>query len=124
MAFIFVANSMIYYGLSLNVGSLGGSIYLNNFLSGLVEMPSYAFAQVCRVLCLQYITINFQLLKSCVLELQFSVEIFGRQRTLIFLLAVAGIGCLISGFVTVSQLSCHACMMILFATFLIFFFKL
>lgn len=46
MAFIFVVNSMVYYGLSLNVGSLGGSIYLNNFLSGLVEMPSYAFAQV------------------------------------------------------------------------------
>ena len=46
MAFIFVANSMVYYGLSLNVGSLGGSIYLNSFLSGLVEMPSYAFAQV------------------------------------------------------------------------------
>ena len=46
MAFIFIANSMVYYGLSLNVGSLGGSVYLNNFLSGLVEMPSYAFAQV------------------------------------------------------------------------------
>mmetsp|Transcript_25817 Transcript_25817/g.41347 ORF Transcript_25817/g.41347 Transcript_25817/m.41347 type:complete len:87 (-) Transcript_25817:1677-1937(-) len=76
MSFIFVANSMVYYGLSLNVGSLGGSIYLNSFLSGLVEMPSYAFAQ-------------------------FSVEFFGRKRTLIFLNAIAGTGCLLSAFVTV-----------------------
>mmetsp|Transcript_31576 Transcript_31576/g.79276 ORF Transcript_31576/g.79276 Transcript_31576/m.79276 type:complete len:399 (-) Transcript_31576:107-1303(-) len=75
MSFIFVANSMVYYGLSLNVGSLGGSIYLNSFLSGLVEMPSYAFAQ-------------------------FSVEFFGRKRTLIFLNAMAGTGCLLSAFVT------------------------
>ena len=28
---------MVYYGLTLNVGSLGGSIYLNFFLSGAVE---------------------------------------------------------------------------------------
>lgn len=75
MGFIFLANSMVYYGLSLNVGSLGGSIYLNNFLSGLVEMPSYAFAQV-------------------------AVETVGRKRTLIFLLAIAGVGCLVSGLVT------------------------
>jgi hypothetical protein len=46
MAFIFMVNSMVYYGLSLNVGSLAGSIYVNSFLSGLVEFPSHAFAQV------------------------------------------------------------------------------
>ena len=46
MAFVFFVNSAVYYGLSLNVGSLGGSIYLNNILSALVEMVSYAFAQV------------------------------------------------------------------------------
>lgn len=117
MAFIFVANSMVYYGLSLNVGSLGGSIYLNNFLSGLVEMPSYAFAQVCRVLCLQHILVEFRLSKLNVIVLQFSVEILGRQRTLILLLAVAGIGCLISGFVTVSRLSRRAFITILFVAF-------
>ena len=78
MAFIFFVNSMVYYGLSLNVGSLGGSIYLNNFLSGLVEMPSYAFAQ-------------------------YAVEAMGRQRTLVLLLAIASVGCLISGFAQVRR---------------------
>ena len=75
MAFVFFVNSAVYYGLSLNVGSLGGSIYLNNILSALVEMVSYAFAQV-------------------------SVEKVGRKHTLMFLLTVAGFGCLVSGFST------------------------
>jgi len=75
MGFVFVANSIVYYGLSLNVGSLGGSIYLNSFLSGLVEMPSHAFAQV-------------------------SVTVVGRPRTLIFLLAIASAGCVLSAFAT------------------------
>ena len=75
MSFIFVANSMVYYGLSLNVGALGGSIYWNNFLSGLVDMSSYAFAQV-------------------------FVDVVGRNRTLKFCLGLAGVGCLVSGFAT------------------------
>jgi hypothetical protein len=73
MGFIFFVNSAVYYGLSLNVGSLGGSIYLNNIYSALVEMVSYAFAQV-------------------------SVEKVGRKHTLMFLLIVAGAGCFVSGF--------------------------
>ncbi|KAK3778755.1 hypothetical protein RRG08_013026 [Elysia crispata] len=36
----FVA-SMVYYGLSLNVGDLSGNIYLNFFLSAVVELVSY-----------------------------------------------------------------------------------
>jgi len=32
---------MVYYGLSLNAGSLAGDIYLNNFLNGLVEVAAY-----------------------------------------------------------------------------------
>ncbi|XP_074642119.1 organic cation transporter-like protein [Tubulanus polymorphus] len=35
--------SMVYYGLSLNAGNLGGNIFLNSFLSGLVEFPAYTF---------------------------------------------------------------------------------
>ncbi|XP_054006723.1 organic cation transporter protein [Hylaeus anthracinus] len=35
------ANSLVYYGLSLNVGNLVGNPYLMMFLSGLVELPSY-----------------------------------------------------------------------------------
>ena len=33
--------SMVYYGLSLNTGNLGGDFYLNFTLSGLVEFPAY-----------------------------------------------------------------------------------
>ena len=32
---------MVYYGLSLNTGNLGGSFYLNFTISGLVEFPAY-----------------------------------------------------------------------------------
>ncbi|KAK7105610.1 hypothetical protein V1264_016969 [Littorina saxatilis] len=39
-----VVVTMVYYGLSLNVGSLGGSIYLNNFLSSLAELIGYCVA--------------------------------------------------------------------------------
>ena len=35
------ANSIVYYGLSLNVGNLVGNPFLMLFLSGLVELPSY-----------------------------------------------------------------------------------
>ncbi|XP_043663386.1 organic cation transporter protein [Vespula pensylvanica] len=35
------ANSIVYYGLSLNSGNLVGNPYLMLFLSGLVELPSY-----------------------------------------------------------------------------------
>lgn len=33
--------SLVYYGLTLNVGDLGGSIYANLALSGLIEIPAY-----------------------------------------------------------------------------------
>ncbi|KAK7105608.1 organic cation transporter protein-like [Littorina saxatilis] len=39
-----VVVTMVYYGLSLNVGSLGGNIYLNNFLSSLAELIGYCVA--------------------------------------------------------------------------------
>ncbi len=39
----FVA-SMDYYGLSLGVSILPGSIYINMFLSGLIELPCYIMA--------------------------------------------------------------------------------
>ncbi|CAL7935731.1 unnamed protein product [Xylocopa violacea] len=35
------ANSLVYYGLSLNAGNLVGNPFLMMFLSGLVELPSY-----------------------------------------------------------------------------------
>ena len=36
--------TMVYYGLSLNVGNIGGNIYLNNFLSTLAELLGYCVA--------------------------------------------------------------------------------
>ena len=33
------ANYLIYYGMSLNVQSLAGNLYLNNALMGLVDVP-------------------------------------------------------------------------------------
>ena len=62
---------MVYYGLSLNVGSLSGSIYMNTFISGIVEFPSHGFAQVC-------------------------VDILGRQKTLFLLMGTAAVGVLSS----------------------------
>ncbi|XP_076637125.1 organic cation transporter protein [Colletes latitarsis] len=37
------ANSLVYYGLSLNAGNLVGNPFLMMFLSGLVELPAYIF---------------------------------------------------------------------------------
>ena len=35
---------MVYYGLSLNVGNIGGNIYLNNLLSAVAELLGYLVA--------------------------------------------------------------------------------
>ncbi|CAB0036674.1 unnamed protein product [Trichogramma brassicae] len=48
VCFNWFANSIVYYGLSLNTKSLPGNPYLMMFLSGLVEVPSYIF--VCLVM--------------------------------------------------------------------------
>lgn len=39
-------NSLVYYGLSLNVKNLGGNMYVNFVLAGLVEIPSYLLTVV------------------------------------------------------------------------------
>ena len=38
--------SMVYYGLSLNTGNLGGSFYINFLISGLVEFPAYTLCLI------------------------------------------------------------------------------
>lgn len=41
------ANSVVYYGLSLNTGKLNGNPYFIIFLMGIVEMPSYVIIVYC-----------------------------------------------------------------------------
>ncbi|XP_014670893.1 PREDICTED: organic cation transporter protein-like [Priapulus caudatus] len=41
MCFLWFVNSLVYYGLSFGVASWGGNIYVNFFLAGLIEAPSY-----------------------------------------------------------------------------------
>ena len=36
--------ALIYYGLSLSAGQLAGNFYVNNFISGFVEIPAYISA--------------------------------------------------------------------------------
>lgn len=45
--FNWFANSFVYYGLTLNTGSIAGGLYLNFFLNGVLEIPSYALSLFC-----------------------------------------------------------------------------
>jgi len=36
--------TLVYYGLSLSAGELAGNRYINNFLSGVVEIPAYTIS--------------------------------------------------------------------------------
>ena len=33
--------TLVYYGLTLSAGQLAGNMYVNNFISGFVEIPAY-----------------------------------------------------------------------------------
>lgn len=41
LMFNWFVNSMVYYGLSLNAGSLPGTDIFNNFINGMIEIPAY-----------------------------------------------------------------------------------
>lgn len=43
MAYIFCVTSMVYYGLLFNVDVLSGLVYMNMFISGIVEFFLYVF---------------------------------------------------------------------------------
>ena len=36
--------TLVYYGLTLSAGQLAGNMYVNNFISGFVEIPAYTSA--------------------------------------------------------------------------------
>ncbi|XP_054158733.1 organic cation transporter protein-like [Oppia nitens] len=43
MYFTWFVNSFVYYGISLNIGDFGGNLFINFFVAGLIEFPSYLF---------------------------------------------------------------------------------
>lgn len=67
--FIWFANSLTYYGLSLNTNDFVGDPFVNFFLLGAVEVPAYL---------------------ACI----FLVKKFGHKKVLLVTLIGAGLGCL------------------------------
>ncbi|XP_013381223.1 organic cation transporter protein [Lingula anatina] len=72
ICFNWLVNAMVYYGLSLNVESLGGSLYLNFILMGAIEIPAYG-------------------------SLVLIIDRLGRRKTLFFYMVTAGVACIVSG---------------------------
>lgn len=69
MLFCWFVSALVYYGLSLNAGSLAGSAYVNNVLSGLSEIV------------------------GCTIVI-FTLDIYGRKPSLSICLLIGGLSCL------------------------------
>ncbi|OWF50931.1 organic cation transporter protein-like [Mizuhopecten yessoensis] len=72
--FNWFVNAMVYYGLSLGTGNLGGDPYINFCIAGAVEIPAY-------VLCVLFL------------------NKLGRRWPLCGTMVVGGLSCIVSGFV-------------------------
>lgn len=70
---VWLINSMVYYGLSFNSKNMKGDRYLNFFLSGLVEVPSYFLAVP-------------------------MIDRLGRQKSLFLTVMLGSVGCLVCAF--------------------------
>ncbi|XP_061491124.1 solute carrier family 22 member 15-like isoform X5 [Rhineura floridana] len=71
LMYIWYVCSLVYYGLTLNAGELGGNLYLNVALSGLVEVPAFP-------LCIFFIEKSWS----------------GRRKSTTAFLIFAGIACI------------------------------
>lgn len=78
MMFTWCVNSMVYYGLALNVKNLGGSVYINFALASVIELPSYLVTQVL-------------------------LARLGRRQSLFFFLLSASVSCFMCMFLQSSQ---------------------
>lgn len=72
--FNWFVNAMVYYGLSLGTGNLGGDPYINFCIAGAVEIPAY-------VLCVLFL------------------NKLGRRWPLCGTMVIGGISCIVSGFI-------------------------
>ncbi|XP_048801002.1 solute carrier family 22 member 15-like isoform X4 [Lagopus muta] len=75
LMYIWYVCSFVYYGLTLNAGELGGNLYLNVALYGLVEVPAFP-------LCMFFIEKSWS----------------GRRKTMMWFLIFAGFACIFTMF--------------------------
>jgi len=75
MMFCWFATALVYYGLSLNAGSLSGNIFINNALNGCIELVAYFFVQ-------------------------YTIDILGRRVLLCSMFTLQGVSCILSTVLT------------------------
>ncbi|XP_048579852.1 solute carrier family 22 member 15 isoform X2 [Nematostella vectensis] len=75
--FSWLTNAMVYYGVTLSAGVLGGSLYLNFLLASLVELPGNLFS-------IWFMNLAFQV---------GGIKFYGRKRALIIGLILAALFC-------------------------------
>ncbi|CAL4132128.1 unnamed protein product [Meganyctiphanes norvegica] len=73
--FCWIVCTVVYYGLSLNSGNLGGNLFVTFTMTMLIEIPSYIFAYL-------------------------ALTRLGRKGTLSFVLLLGGAACFVSGFIS------------------------
>ncbi|XP_064619580.1 organic cation transporter protein-like [Lineus longissimus] len=99
ICYIWMANSLDYYGISLSISELAGDPYLNFFISGLVEVPAYLVCMFSLEYLLDYYGISLSISElagdpylnffisglvevPAYLVCMFSLEYFGRRLPL------------------------------------------